>query len=175
VTGIGTATPLLLQGTLVEIIGTPGDLGYIFRGAVSPASDASPAAAALLDGATQFVAQLAVTSPANTAQLTVVFLSPTASAVAAGPTDTAVAAGSGSGAEHPAVAAGSGSGAPLAAASATVDAPTEATDSAIAQVAAPWTPTAQSSVLSTVLGATGTLTIGIVSEGLSVPSLAGPG
>jgi hypothetical protein len=165
----------LLEGSLVEIIGTPGDLGYIFRGSVAPASDASPAAAALLDGATQFVAQLAVTEPANTAQLTVVFLSPTAAAVAADPTATEAAAGTGSDVEQPTVAAGTGSDAQQAAAAGTVGAPTAATESAIAQVAAPWTATAQSVALSAALGATGILTIGIASEGLSVPSLAGPG
>ena len=79
VTGLGTTTPLLLTGTLVEVVGSAGDLGYIFRGDVSTPAGASSAAAALLDGATQFVAQLAVSEPANTAQLTVVFLSPTAS------------------------------------------------------------------------------------------------
>ena len=88
VTGLGTATPLLLTGTLVEIIGTPGDLGYIFRGDVSPVSGASSAASALLDGATQFVGQLAVSEPANTAQLTIVFLSPTADSSASAPDAT---------------------------------------------------------------------------------------
>jgi RNA polymerase sigma-70 factor (ECF subfamily) len=83
VTGLGTTTPLLLTGTLVEIVGSAGDLGYIFRGDVSTPAGASSAAAALLDGATQFVAQLAVSEPANTAQLTVVFLSPTASSSSA--------------------------------------------------------------------------------------------
>jgi hypothetical protein len=171
VTGIGTATPLLLQGTLVEIIGTPGDLGYIFRGGVSPAADASPAAAALLDGATEFVAQLAVTEPANTAQLTVVFLSPTATASAGSVADQSASAG------------GTASDAQPSAASPPVSAPTEATDGAISQAAAPWTATAQSLAVSRMLGgtlgATGSPTIVTVPLGLpgggSVPSLAGLG
>ena len=77
VSGVGTAVPLQLNGTLVEVIGTAGDLGYIFRGDVSPVSGLSNSADPLLDGATQFVAQLEVTEPANLAQLTVVFLNPT--------------------------------------------------------------------------------------------------
>jgi hypothetical protein len=184
VTGIGTATPLLLQGTLVEIIGTPGDLGYIFRGGVSPAADASPAAAALLDGATQFVAQLAVTEPANTAQLTVVFLSPTATASAGSVADqSASAGGTASVADQSASAGGTASDAQPSAASPPVSAPTEATDGAISQAAAPWTATAQSLAVSRMLGgtlgATGSPTIVTVPLGLpgggSVPSLAGLG
>jgi RNA polymerase sigma-70 factor, ECF subfamily len=77
VSGVGTAVPLQLNGTLVEVIGTTGDLGYIFRGDVAPVSGLSNSADPLLDGATQFVAQLEVTEPANLAQLTVVFLNPT--------------------------------------------------------------------------------------------------
>ncbi|GEM_PF-1713986 len=63
-----------LSGTLEAVIGHPGDLGYVFRGAVTDAAGQAPS---LLDG-TQFVAQVVVTEPANTAQLTVVFLSPDA-------------------------------------------------------------------------------------------------
>jgi hypothetical protein len=183
VTGIGTATPLLLQGTLVEIIGTPGDLGYIFRGGVSPAADASPAAAALLDGATEFVAQLAVTEPANTAQLTVVFLSPTATASASGAADQPASAGGNASAAQPSTAGGTASAAQPSAASPTVGAPNEAAAGDISQVAAPWTATAQSLAVSRMLGgslgATGSSTIVTVPSGLlgggSVPSLAGPG
>jgi len=77
VSGIGTAAPLQLNGTLVEVIGTAGDVSYIFRGQVAPDASMSPSAAPLLGGATEFVAQLEVTEPANMAQLTVVFLDPT--------------------------------------------------------------------------------------------------
>ena len=66
----GTAT---LQGTLSDVIGTTGDLSYIFRGSVTPA--VGGAADTPLLAATQFVAQLIVVEPDNTAQLTVVFLS----------------------------------------------------------------------------------------------------
>ncbi len=63
----------VLQGVLSEVIGTSGDLSYIFRGTVTPG--AAGAGSDLL-AATQFVAQLEVIEPANTASLTVVFLSP---------------------------------------------------------------------------------------------------
>jgi RNA polymerase sigma-70 factor (ECF subfamily) len=76
VSGVGTAVPVQLDGTLVEVVGTSGDLSYIFRGAVSPTSGLSTSADPLLAGATEFVAQLEVTEPANLAQLTVVFLNP---------------------------------------------------------------------------------------------------
>jgi len=89
VTGIGTAAPVQLNGTLVEVIGTDGDLSYVFRGQVSQNQGLSSAAAPLLGGATQFVAQLEVTEPANVAQLTVVFLDPT---IGTGSTQPATAA-----------------------------------------------------------------------------------
>jgi RNA polymerase sigma-70 factor, ECF subfamily len=58
-----------LVGVLEEVIGSPGDLGYVFRGVVVSQGEQS----SLLAGS-QFVAQLALAEPANTAQLTVVFL-----------------------------------------------------------------------------------------------------
>lgn len=67
-----TASSAVLQGTLTDVIGSAGDLGYIFRGTVTPSDGVSIGS---LD-ATQFVAQLIVAEPANTAQLTIVFLSP---------------------------------------------------------------------------------------------------
>lgn len=61
-----------LQGVLTTVLGTSGDLGYIFRGTVTPTGGGSEGA---LLSATQFVAQLQVVEPDNTAQLTVVLLS----------------------------------------------------------------------------------------------------
>jgi hypothetical protein len=94
VTGVGSA-PVQLSGSLVEVIGSPGDLGYIFRGQVA-SSGLSPAAAPLLGGATEFVAQLEVSEPANMAQLTVVFLDPTISTSSPAATATSTAAATGS-------------------------------------------------------------------------------
>jgi hypothetical protein len=65
--------PVELQGTLQEVVGSPGDLGYVFRGTLNP----SGALIGPLAGAVQFVANVTVLEPDNTAQLTVVFLGPT--------------------------------------------------------------------------------------------------
>ncbi|MGH9044663.1 MAG: sigma-70 family RNA polymerase sigma factor [Acidimicrobiales bacterium] len=60
-----------LTGTVVNVLGSPGDLGYVFRGTLQyPGTSGSS-----LVG-TQFVAQLMVAEPDNTAAMTVVFLSP---------------------------------------------------------------------------------------------------
>jgi len=64
----GTAAQL--TGVLEEVLGSTGDLGYIFRGSVTDLGS-SPAPL----GGSQFVAQMQVFEPANTVQLTVVFLS----------------------------------------------------------------------------------------------------
>ncbi len=79
ITGTQTSADISVElvGVVEEVIGSPGDLGYIFRGTVvSQGQQVS-----LLSGA-QFAAQLAVAEPANTAQLTIVLLggSTTASA-----------------------------------------------------------------------------------------------
>jgi hypothetical protein len=85
-----------LQGTLQEVIGSGNDLGYVFRGTLNP----SAASSGPLAGAVQFVVQVAVLEPANTAQLTVVFLGTSAETgppngtvptptTASGPTQTA--------------------------------------------------------------------------------------
>ncbi len=77
-----------LVGVLEEVIGSPGDLGYVYRGTVT--SQGAPDS--LLTG-TQFVAQLVESEPANTVQLTVVVLGTgasgdTTSVTSAPPTDS---------------------------------------------------------------------------------------
>ncbi len=71
ITGTETSAEVSVElvGVVEEVIGSSGDLGYIFRGTVVSQGEQ----VSLLSG-TQFVAQLAVAEPANTAQLTVVFL-----------------------------------------------------------------------------------------------------
>lgn len=63
-------TPIELQGTLQMVVGTTGDEGYVFRGTIAPAQTSGP-----LAGVVQFVADVSVLEPDNTAQITVVFLS----------------------------------------------------------------------------------------------------
>jgi RNA polymerase sigma-70 factor (ECF subfamily) len=78
VSGLG-GTPVELAGTLQMVMGSAGDLGYVFRGTVTPSPASGP-----LAGAVQFVVDVTVLEPDNTAQLTIVFLSPTAGAVTSG-------------------------------------------------------------------------------------------
>ena len=80
VAGLGGA-PVQLQGTLVDVLGSGGDVSYIFRGTLSPTGSLTGP----LAGALQFVADVTVVEPDNTAQLTVVFLSPSAADQASSP------------------------------------------------------------------------------------------
>jgi len=99
--GVGSVS---LQGTLTEVIGVPGSLGYVFRGVVLAPSDGpgSP-----LVAATQFVAQIVLAEPTNTAQLTVVFLSDGAApATSATSAPSAAAAVSDTGSSQPQSSAG---------------------------------------------------------------------
>jgi hypothetical protein len=72
ISGIGSS-PVELVGTLQETIGSGNELGYVFRGTLSP----SDSVTGPLAGAVQFVVEVAVTEPDNTAQLTIVFLGST--------------------------------------------------------------------------------------------------
>ncbi|MGH9006095.1 MAG: hypothetical protein ACRDV6_00005, partial [Acidimicrobiales bacterium] len=76
-TGSASAVQVQLTGVLQSALGSTGDLGYVFRGTVSSEGEAN----VLLAG-DQFVAQLVVSEPANTAQLTIVFLQPGADTAA---------------------------------------------------------------------------------------------
>jgi RNA polymerase sigma-70 factor (ECF subfamily) len=71
VTGPGAtgAVSVELVGVLEEVIGSPGDLGYIYRGTVTDQGAPDDVLAG-----SQFVAQLVEVEPANTVQLTVVVL-----------------------------------------------------------------------------------------------------
>jgi len=69
-TGLGPQVEL--QGSLQQVIGTGTDVGYVFRGTVAPAASLTGP----LAGVEQFVVDVTVTEPDNTAQVTVVFLSP---------------------------------------------------------------------------------------------------
>jgi RNA polymerase sigma-70 factor (ECF subfamily) len=92
-----------LQGTLQEVVGSGGDMGYIFRGTLNP----SGVITGPLAGAVQFVANVRVLEPDNTAELTVVFLGtspetgppngsiPTAASAPTQPTSSATTAGIG--------------------------------------------------------------------------------
>ncbi len=77
----GNPMGIELTGTLQEVIGSPGELGYVFRGTVVDEGQGDP----LLE-AQQFVAQVVVAEPANTAELTIVFLSGSGPAAAASTT-----------------------------------------------------------------------------------------
>jgi hypothetical protein len=125
--------PLQLNGTLVEVIGTSGDLGYIFRGDVAPVSGLSNSADPLLDGATQFVAQLEVTEPANLAQLTVVFLNPTVGTTA--PEASAAPATTGSGTTAPAAGSTAPAGATTGTPATATAAPVPDADAGFSQIA----------------------------------------
>jgi len=64
------ADPVQLVGSLQTVIGSGDDVGYVFRGTLTPSSSVTGP----LAGAVQFVAEVGVVEPDNTAQLTVVFL-----------------------------------------------------------------------------------------------------
>lgn len=72
ISGIGSS-PVELVGALQETIGSGNDPGYVFRGTLSP----SDSVTGPLAGAVQFVVEVALTEPDNTAQLTIVFLGTT--------------------------------------------------------------------------------------------------
>jgi RNA polymerase sigma-70 factor (ECF subfamily) len=85
----GVGGPLALQGTLVQVLGAANETSYIFRGSVP----ASAVPGDPLAGSVQFVADLTVLEPDNTAQLTIVFLGASVSpagtqAAAADPSST---------------------------------------------------------------------------------------
>jgi len=67
----GAGGSVTLHGMLVQVLGSGGDVSYIFRGTIA----ADGGLSGPLAGAVQFVADLTVLEPANTAQLTIVFLS----------------------------------------------------------------------------------------------------
>jgi RNA polymerase sigma-70 factor (ECF subfamily) len=69
VSGLG-GDPVQLVGALQSVIGSGDDVGYVFRGTLAPSTSVSGP----LAGAAQFVAEVTVIEPDNTAQLTVVFL-----------------------------------------------------------------------------------------------------
>jgi RNA polymerase sigma-70 factor, ECF subfamily len=69
VLGGSAGQPVVLRGTLQSVIGSGDPLAYIFRGTVSGADWGA------VSGAVQFVAQVVVSEPANTVQVTVILLS----------------------------------------------------------------------------------------------------
>ena len=69
VSGLG-GQPVQLVGSLETVIGSGDDVGYVFRGTLAPSGSVTGP----LAGAVQFVGDVAVVEPDNTAQLTLVFL-----------------------------------------------------------------------------------------------------
>lgn len=66
----GLGSTVELQGTLQAVDDAGGEVGYVFRGLLGPAASLTGP----LSGAVQFVVDLTVSEPNNTAQLTLVFL-----------------------------------------------------------------------------------------------------